>query len=405
MKRLLLMAMLVSACGAQFTPETLVNSLRVLSVTAEPPEVAPGQVTTMTTLWGDPSRIGEVSTQIWVGCDPDPLDLGRSPCNDASFLIQPTKITSAPVGMRILGLGVDSVVYTPAATTFDVLDAGDPIRQSGSVGQVIVIVIGEDVASNLEGDKLTQLLQRVQDRTTPAAIAVSRVLVSEKPAADRNHNPVITSLTFNGVEVPIGAKLQVHEGEEIALGADIPASSRENYVEQLPTGPVNKTEEVIGAWYSIGGRFSQERFDIASTTPTTFYAPGNAKFPDDTVPAKRIGQLWLVVRDNRGAQAYSAFRYWVCDGSTTPTVTGITPPASASDSVRVSGTNLANALDIVIGDYALVNGSYSPTSDNFLGSQPPLPPGTYPVKLRSKNCENSDTGLTYVVAESDGGTP
>ena len=397
MKRALLMTLVFSACGAQFTPETLVNSLRVLSVTAEPPEVKPGEQTQLAALWGDPSRIGEVSTPIWVGCDPDPLDLGRSPCNDASFLIQPTKITSAPEGMRILGLGVDNVAYTPAATTFDALDAGDPIRQSGSVGQVIVIVIGEDVASNLEGDKLTELLTRVEKRTTPAAIAITRVLVSEKSTESRNHNPTITSLKFNGEELPIGAKLQVHAGEEIALGADIPDSARESYVEQQPTGPVTKTEQVIGAWYSIGGRFSQERFDLAEVTPTTFYAPGGTKFPDDPVPPKRIGQLWLVVRDNRGAQAFSQFRYWVCDDSATPTVTAITPPASANDYVQVSGTNLANALDIVIGDAALLNGSYSPSSDTYLGTQPSLPPGTYPVKLRSKNCDNLDTGLTYTV--------
>lgn len=397
MKRALMTALLFSACGATFTPETLVNSLRVLSVTAEPPEVKPGEPSQLAALWGDPSRIGEVSTPIWVGCDPDPLDLGRSPCNDASFLIQPTKITSAPEGMRILGLGVDTVAYTPAATTFDVLDAGNPIRESGSVGQVIVIVIGEDVASNLEGDKLTQLLQRVQDRTTPAAIAITRVLVSEKSTESRNHNPTITSLTFNGVEVPRGAKLQVHAGEEISLGADIPASARETYVEQQPSGPVTKTEQVIGAWYSIGGRFSQERFDLAEVTPTTFYAPGGTKFPDDPVPAKRIGQLWLVVRDNRGAQAYAQFRYWVCDESTTPTVTSITPPASASDFVQVSGSHLGNVLDIVIGDTALINGAYSSTNDTYLGTQPTLPSGTYPVKLRSKNCENVDTGLTYTV--------
>lgn len=394
MKKLLLTCLLFSACGAQFTPETLVNSLRVLSVTAEPPEVSPGEKSQLTALWGDPSRIGKVSTTIWVGCDPDPLDLGRSPCNDASFLIQPTKITAAPEGMRILGLGVDTVSYTPAATAFDPLDASDPIRQSGSVGQVIVIVIGEDVASNLEGEKLTELLQRVQDRATPTAIAITRVLVSEKTSEVRNHNPVINSLTFNGELVPRGAKLQVHAGEEIALGADIPAEAREPYVEQQPGGPVNKTEQVIGAWYSIGGRFSQERFDLADTKPTTFYAPGSSARPDDPIPPRRTGQLWLVVRDNRGAQAYSAFRYYVCDDSTTPTITGIAP--GSGNTVTVTGTNMSNVLDIVIGETALENGASS-TADTYVGDAPTLPSGTYPVKLRSKNCQNADTGLTYTV--------
>jgi len=37
----LLLLLLLSGCGAQFKPETLVDALRVLSIKAEPPEVAP----------------------------------------------------------------------------------------------------------------------------------------------------------------------------------------------------------------------------------------------------------------------------------------------------------------------------------------------------------------------------
>ncbi len=404
MKRLVLLSLIAfgcqpdSGCGTQFTPETVVDSLRVLSITAEPPEVAPGESTTLNMLWGDPSRIGQVNTPIWVGCDPDPLDLGLSPCNDATLLIQPSLITALPEGMRILGLSGSTVTFTPARSSFDELPADSPIRQSGSVSVIVSFVIGADVGANLEGEKLTELLDSVERRETAAAIGLTRVLVSEKPVEQRNRNPVIRSLTFDGQVLPVGARLQVQEGQEIALGADITPESVETYVEQQPSGPVTKTEVVIGSWYSTGGRFNQERFDVSSPEPAVFYAPGHSQFPEDVVTQSRVGELWLVVRDNRGAQAYRAFRYHVCDSSApTPEVTEIVQPAVAGDPLEVRGTNMVGTLDIVFGDHALLNSSYAPSRDAFVGHAPSLPPGEYPVRVRGKNFENFDTSLTYTV--------
>ena len=92
----------LSACGTQFKPETLVETLRVLSVQADPPEIHPGESTNLSILWGDPSRPGGTTTIIWVGCDPDPQDLGRSACNDATILMKPTQITNYPPGLKLL---------------------------------------------------------------------------------------------------------------------------------------------------------------------------------------------------------------------------------------------------------------------------------------------------------------
>ncbi len=56
--RLLVFVTFLSGCGVQFLPETLVSSLRILSLTSEPPEVAPGQPSTVSVLYGDPTRVG-----------------------------------------------------------------------------------------------------------------------------------------------------------------------------------------------------------------------------------------------------------------------------------------------------------------------------------------------------------
>ena len=394
---LLLALVLASSCGVQFTPETLVDSLRVLSIVSEPPEVAPGQQSAVKVLFGDPTRVGQPNTIIWVGCEPDPLDQNRSACNDASILVKPTLITEYPPGLKLLGFGSKTdALYTPAATTFDVLEPDNVIRQNGSVGVVMAIVIAEEVNLSAMGDELTAVFQRIENKETKAAIALTRVIVSEK--TEKNVNPVISNLTFDGAPLPLGARLQVRPGQDVSLGVEVPESSREHYTEQQPSGPVEKQEVVVGAWYSSGGRFSQERFDVTSTTPTTFFAPGSSKFPEDPVPEKRTGQLWLVVRDNRGAQAFEQFRYFVCDESLpTPKVTSITAPTVAGDPVLVQGDDMPRVLDILIGGMALGTSTYSGARQAFVGFPPALPPGTYPVTMRGQNCSSVDTGLTYTV--------
>lgn len=386
---------LSSGCGVQFSPETLVDTLRVLSLTAEPPEVAPGEPTTLGVLYADPSRVGEPNTIIWVGCEPDPQDLGRSACNDASILVKPSLITDYPPGLQLLGFG-PTATYRASAGVFDPLGPDDPIRQSGSVGQVLAIVLEGDIPLTATGPELADLFRKVETKELRAVISLSRVLVSER--AQKNRNPVVEGLTFDGAPLPTGARLQVRPGQEVHLGVSVPDASRETWVEQQPSGPVEKREAVVGAWYSTHGRFSRERFDVAAPDDTTFTAPGSAAFPEDPVPEKRLGQLWLVLRDSRGGQAHQAFRFFVCDETLpTPQVTAITPPSTPDEPVVVSGQHLANVLDVVIGDAALVRSAYSQVRGAFIGTAPALPPGTYPVTVRGQNCVNQDTGLTYTV--------
>jgi hypothetical protein len=392
--RTLVLLVLVSGCGVQFTPETLVSSLRILSVTAEPPEVAPGAASSLSVLFGDPTRVGLPSTVIWVGCEPDPLDLNRSACNDASVLIKPSLITDYPPGLKLLGFS-RTATYASTPGVFNVLPPGDVIRLNGSVGQIIAIVIAEEVSVTATGDELKQVFTRIENKELPTAIALARVVVSEKE--QKNHNPQVSNLTFDGAALPLGARLQVRPGQKVSLGVEVPADARELYTEYQPTGPVQKQETVVGAWYSSAGRFSQERFDVTDATPTLFTAPGSAEFPEDPIPDKRSGQLWLVVRDNRSAQSYQQFRFFVCDETLkSPVVKNLVPPATASDPVVLTGDDLAQALDVVIGGKALTNGAYS-EGRGFVGFLPDLAPGTYPVSVRGKNCSTADTGLTFTV--------
>jgi hypothetical protein len=400
MRRALLLlpaAGLLGACNAQFTPETLVDSLRILSLVAEPPEVAPGETTSLRLLQTDPTRPAKSTSIIWVGCEPDPQDLGRSACNNASVLLKPSLITDYPPGLKLLGFGSAMATYSSTPGVFSVLEPGDPIRQNGTVGQVLAIVVGEEVPLDAVGEELAAIFKRVEDKVTPAVIGVTRIIVSERPV--KNRNPIIAGLTFDGAPLPKGATVQVLPGQELTLGVEVPDSAREVYDELLPAGPVSKTEVVVGAWYSSAGRFSRERFDVASTESTVFTAPGSDLFPSDPVPERRRGDLWLVVRDNRGGQAFEAFQFYVCDAAQpTPKITSIEPPTEIGGYLVLRGENLEQVLDVVIGDAALDNGGFrAGAPPAFVGLLPPLASGSYPVSVRAKNCTGSSTGLTYTV--------
>lgn len=395
---LCVLAVFVTACtNAQFSPETLVKDLRVLSISAEPPEVAPGEFAKLSVLKSDPAAAGAVTTVIWVGCEPDPQDLGRSACNDASILLRPTQITDYPEGLQLLGFGI-TAQYHSMNQVFDVLPADSSIRRSGSVGQVLALVIGEEVDPLATGDKLREYFARIERKETPVVVALTRVLVSEKPAAERNKNPGIVDLLVNGAKHPKNGRLPVKAGSRSKFTVAVPDDVRQTYLEEQPTGAVMKTETVVGAWYSSNGRFSRERFDVTSTDATVFIAPGSADFPEDPVPDRRSGLIWLVVRDNRGGQAFDRYPFFVCDESLpTPVITSISTPTTPDEQIVVTGENLSAVLDVVVGGVALNRGSVNSAAGTYQGENPGLGAGSYSVTVRGRNCVDAEAPVRYVV--------
>lgn len=382
----------VSGCGTQFKPETLVETLRVLAVQADPPEIRPGETSNLSILWGDPSRPGGTTTIIWVGCDPDPQDLGRSACNDATILLKPTQITSYPPGLKLLAFG-RTAVYTAPPSTFDPIPADSSIRSNGTVGQVLAVVIGAGASPTDTAEQLDELLAKIESKQVQTVLSLSRILVSER--ATTNVNPKLERLVVDGVPQPRGARLQVKVGRDYKLGAIVPASAKESYTLKQPEGEKQLTEEVIGAWYSSAGRFDKPRFNIDTTEPSIFTAPGSDKVADDPVPEKKTGNVWLVLRDSRGGQTFNDFPFVVCD-ETQPSAR-VTSLTAADGQITVKGENLNQAVDVIVGDAALPKGAFSSATGNYLGDVPNLAKGEYDVKIRSKNCTEEATGLKFTV--------
>jgi len=387
-----LLALAAAGCDAQFKPETLVDGLRVLSVTCDPPEMAPGDTSELEIVQTDPSRPGGVTSVFWIGCNPDPIDFNRSPCNDLSILLQPTKLQGFPEGVRLLGFG-NHTAYNVASNLFDGVAADDPVRFNGTSGPVLAIAVAEEVNLATSLDALHDLFARMERQEVASALALVRVTVSDK--TPRNANPPIEQLLIDGQAWPPGARLQLHAAQTVSMNASSPASARETYTLRLPDGDVQRTETLVGSWYSTAGRFSLPRVNLDSGDVTRFTAPGS--LADDPVPDRRTGSVYFVLRDDRGGQSNVIVPFYVCDTTPDPNVTSVDLPATATDPVVVRGDNMTSVLDILIGGKPLVGSAYSTVRKTFEGQLPPLDPGTYHVEVHAKNCTNADTGLTVTI--------
>ena len=64
---LLVLGLVLAGCF-DFKSVTQVEEFRVLGVRAEPPEIRPGEGTTLSVLWADPKGKGRKVTFAWMGC-------------------------------------------------------------------------------------------------------------------------------------------------------------------------------------------------------------------------------------------------------------------------------------------------------------------------------------------------
>ena len=378
------------ACGSQFHPETLVDSMRVLSVVAEPPEIAPGGSTSLNALEIDPSRPGGVTSIFWLGCDPDPADFNRSTCADVGALLKPSTFAALPPDLTLLGFGTP-VRYSTKRLLFDSLAANDPVRVNGTSGPVLLVAVQAEVTATTSLTDLRALFEQMERGEVASVLALTRVLISER--TQRNLNPHLSGILVDGVPLPRGARVQVPEGGRVALHLEAPVEAREPYTLVLPSGPSTRTERLVASWYSSAGRFTLPRVDLDGADDTHFVGPGGAA--DDPVPPRRFGTIWIVLRDDRGGEHYETVPFYVCDDSPEPLVTAVSRPSASQ--VALTGQHLDSLLDVEVGPAIIERTSYDASRGTVVGELPALPPGRWPLWARSKGCGRLDTGFSVDV--------
>ena len=365
----LLSSLLLLGCDPGFRPETLIENMRLIGISADPPKLNPGETARISSLLLDPTRTGP-STVLWLGCEADPYNLNRSPCANPEVLQDPSALTNGtgtlPPGVTLIGLN-DRAAYTVPAGLFSVLAPDDERRRKGTVGQIIAFAVAESVSPAASMEELQALFERVQRKELKSILALFRVAISESPV--RNTNPVVDSLIVANELWPKNAKFFVHEGEPITLDVHAPATSFEPFELETPTGIEQKTERILTAWYSTSGRFTETSTALGEGVKTIMTAPG--KTAADPVPDRRTGILYTVFRDTRGGQSWREWPFFVCDDSLAPpSVTSVDWPATAMDPVVLHGADLRSVLDVVVDGVALERAAFLESSGTFQGFLP-----------------------------------
>ncbi len=377
------LSLALPGCAEEFTPASTVDKLRVLGIRSEPAELRPGETSTLSALVLDPSRPGKRNTLVWFSCDPDPLNLGRSACSDLGELSDPASLVSTssngalelPPGMRLAGFG-DTAVYTAPADLFAQLPAEDERRRTGSVAQLLLMAIAEEVSPAATREEFDALLARIRSREVDSIISIFRVRVTEEEQL--NQNPRIEGIALNGIRVPTGAHLRVQPGAVSPLSVEATAEGED--------------EKLIAAWYSTAGGLEDDRVALGDGRVATYTAPGADDLP---IPENRRGRMWVVLRDTRGGQSWLEVPLFVCEPlGPAPVVRSV---ALQNGEVLLEGDHLDRVLDVTVGEQALGNAAFSTVKGSFAGVLPQLAAGEHPVVLRLRDCTEVVTGQNLAV--------
>src|ERR1700687_5032566 len=217
---------LLAACSTSFVPASIVHGLRVLAIKAEPPEVPPGQITSLTALAIDTT--GRSIEIAWAACTllPPPGTVQLNPdCINAD---------AAPY---LLALG-DGLRLSAGVPIVNPPDFGPPDARGG----LSLPVRARALAG---ADRL--------DSIYPLRLATG---------LPPNHNPTLTAVLrvpAMGDPIPLdeASPLEVHAGQEITLRAFFSSDSAEMY-QPVGAGQSGTLTEILRvSWFTTGGSLSE----------------------------------------------------------------------------------------------------------------------------------------------------
>jgi hypothetical protein len=270
-------AVLVAGCQQSFTPATSVEGLRVLAVTAEPPEIAAGETTTMTVVAVDPA--GRPITARWEGCLLAP---------GVTTSLNPRCLTSdASADFLPLGEGLAASFTMPP---LNLAGLGLPDSTAGFYFPVRLEVSAADAAIAAVY-RVRYSLGLTPPNRNPALTGVSLV-----PGAKNATLPPEQLVPLDEASPP-----EVGAGDKLILRGAFSADSAETYL--VPDGDPREgktravTEILRFFWYSTAGTISDavtggDKPDTELTLDT--HLP----------PSGALIDLWVVGREERGGTAW-----------------------------------------------------------------------------------------------------
>jgi hypothetical protein len=308
-RKLFVIALASLSCGATFSPPSLVNSVRILAIQANPPYAAPGTPVQLQILAFDGRAVQtQPMTVAWLpqACFDPPADTYYACYAPLASLVQPGQdVTSLLTSGSTFSFTMPNDVITNhgAAKTSDPYGVafGFAVACAGTV---------EYVGFSTQNPSANPL--GCFDASGNALDANSFVLAYSMiySFGDRtNANPLISNLTFNGNPVDPTAGITVSACTEADtkkcptsdIDTVVPASSQEPDPGSLDGSGNPLKEQIWVDYYVTGGSVSAEAvilYDASlgalPASPTKLTAPN--------APAESI--LWAIVRDNRGGVSW-----------------------------------------------------------------------------------------------------
>lgn len=294
-------AVLLAGCGASFDPGSRVTTTRILSVVADKPFAAPGEAVSISALGLDPK--GRTITWAWATCA-NPRASSAFACfgkiaEDAAKGVPPT-----------FAVGAGKSTFDFTVPTDALSSISEVARPAAFVGVVTVACPGTLTFATSPSSPTTQGLPFTCSdggRALPLEefeVSVKRVFVRGK---DRNQNPVISEIRWNGQSWPESEIRDVHacddattndyskcDGDKPEIAAIVSPASFEKGTDEYGA---SFEEQVVVQHYSTEGLFEAE-VRRADSPKTHFVARAGARGSEVT--------LWFVAHDNRGGQSWVA---------------------------------------------------------------------------------------------------
>lgn len=289
--------LLLLGCGEQLEPGTKIDSFRVLAEQADLPYAHPGETVQLTSLSHDPA--GRTVTWAWASC------VNPRSTNLAGCLAKIAETSDPQSAVFAMGPDQNAPQLTIPADVISQLPAR--ARSGASVGVVSAACPGElSVGSGPGG--LPFVCKEVGTGREMAldefSVGIKRITVRE---TDRNQNPSIAGITFDGADWPEGEVMQVAstcDTDEFTFDT-CDDDDKHQIVVQLPPGTVESgsdelgndfTEAVIVQYYATEGIFENE-VKVAAETKNGWVARKAAA-------GQRLS-FWFVARDNRGGVTWA----------------------------------------------------------------------------------------------------
>ncbi len=257
-------------CSNNFDPQSYIADLRLIAVTADPPDIPPGATSTLTATWANPG--GAAPAFAWAAC----LD----PPSPTSGDINPA-CAASDMGASFIPLAGSAPTVTVTMPTLTMTELGLPDPSGGFYLPVRAIM----TAGNQELTAFYRLryffgtLSPNPPNQNPTLMDVYTIPEADAGAAEQT--------TLGPDDAP-----DVHAGDKLHLRAVLTPGSQEMYIDPLQgTTPI--TEIVTISWYTTAGTFNHDVTGQAEPDTTLTF--------DKHLPSSGSAvQLWIVAQDERG---------------------------------------------------------------------------------------------------------